>query len=169
MPEQYIVEGEMLASKVNEGLNLLRNAYRAAAPEQCDEFDELLMDYFGNAGFGASMGYFVEKLHPHWPTPESQKMRFPGPGCLHLAPATMQPDAIQRFLRKVGELTNEPEGYLTGPYIYWSSTHHPWLRPEGNYALVLEVKGLDATTMPYDWCVIFCGTNLNLFLWSSKS
>ncbi|HIA52738.1 MAG TPA: hypothetical protein EYN91_11720 [Candidatus Melainabacteria bacterium] len=169
MPEQYKVEGEMLASKVNEGLNLLRTAYRAANPEKCEEFEDTLMDYFGTVGFGTSMGYFVEKVHPNWPTPESQKMRFPGPGCLHLSPAVMQPGDIQRFLNKIGELTHDPDGYLTGPFIYWSWAHHSWLKADGSFSAVIEVTGIDPVTMPYDWCVLFCGTNLCLYLWGSRA
>ena len=158
----------MLASKVNEGLNVLRNAYREADPENCDTFDELLLDYFGTAGFGSSMGYFVEKVHAIWPSPESAKMRFPGPGCLHLTAITMQTEEIQNFLNKIGEFTNDPDGYLTGPFVYWSSGQYSFLRPSGNYSMEMKVTGVDAATMPYDWCVIFCGTSLNLHLWGSK-
>lgn len=168
MAEQFKVEGEMLASKVNEGLNALRNAYREADPMNCDMFDELLLDYFGSAGFGASMGYFVEKIHAFWPSPESAIMRFPGPGCLRLTPAIMHPEEIKQFLGKLGELTHDPDGYLTGPYIYWASSPASWLRPVGNFALVSEVAALPRDSMPYDWCVLFCGTNLNLHLWGTK-
>lgn len=169
MPEQYKVEGEMLASKVNDGLGVLRSAFRSASPQKCDEFEQVLMDYFGNAGFGTSMGYFVEKVHPLWPSPESAKMRFPGPGCLHLTPALMQPPEIQKFLNSIGELTHDPDGYLTGPFIIWSWAHHEWLQPKGNFSMVIEVEGLDPLTMPYDWCILFCGTNLNLHLWGSRA
>lgn len=158
----------MLASKVNDGLNFLRNAYREAQPEKCDIFDECLMEYFGTAGFGASMGYFVEKVHTFWPSPESAKMKFPGPGCLHLTPVAMDHEEIEKFLGKIGELTNDPDGYLTGPYVYWSSMYNSWLPPDGDFAMTIEVTGLDRATMPYDWTVIFCGTNLNLHLWGSR-
>ncbi len=166
--EQYIVEGEMLASKVNEGLNALRAAYHSANKAQCEVFDECLSEYFGVSGFGASMGYFVEKVHAEWPSPESAKMRFPSPGCLHLSPTPMRPEEIKQFLSKIGALTQDPDGYLTGPFIFWSWKDSPWLRPEGNFAMVLEVTGLDPLTMPYDWCILFCGTSLNLHLWGSR-
>jgi len=169
MSEQYIVEGEMLASKVNEGLNALREAYRAANPTECDKFEETLMYYFSSAGFGASMGYFVEKVHAAYPSAESAKMRFPSPGCLRLTPVSMQAEEIGEFLSKVGELTQDPEGHLTGPYIRWSWKHRPWLQPEGNFGPILEVNGLDPFSMSYDWCVLFCGTSLNLHLWGKKA
>lgn len=169
MPEQYKVEGEMLAAKVNKGLELLRDAYRAADPAQCEDFEGTLMDYFGTAGFGTSMGYFVEKVHPLWPSSESKTMKFPGPGCLHLTPAIMQPQEIRHFLDKIGDFLNDPDGYLNGIFVYWSWTHHSWLQPKGNFSNVIEVTGLDPVTMPYDWCVIFCGNNLCLYLWGSRA
>ncbi len=169
MSELYKVEGEMLASKVNAGLNFLRESLRTASPEKCDVFEETLMDYFGNAGFGNSMGYFVEKVHAHWASPESARMKFPSPGCLHLEPVNMQPDEIKEFLNQLGEFTKDSDAYLTGPLIYWSWAQHSWLQSAGNYSSVIEVTGLDPLTMPYDWCVIFCGTSLTLYLWGSRA
>ncbi len=168
MSEQYKVEGEMLASKVNEGLSFVRESLRKVSPEKCDKFEETLSDYFSAAGFGTSMGYFVEKVHAQWSSPESSRMKFPGPGCLHLEPVIMQSDEIRHFLNKVGELTKDPDGYLSGPFIYWSWAQHSWLQSDGNYSAIIEVDGLDPLTMPYDWCVLFCGTSLTLYLWGSK-
>lgn len=168
MPEQYKVEGEMLASKVNEALNSLRNSLRAANPAKCDIFEEEMMEALSVTGFGSSMGYFVEKVHAVWPSAESAKMKFPSPGCLHLTPAGMTPQDIAHFLKKVGELTFDEDGHLTGPYIYWSWAQHDWLRPEGNFSKIIEVTDLDPVTMPCDWCVIFCGTTLTLHLWGGK-
>lgn len=168
MSEQYIVEGEMLASKVNEGLNALRAAYRAANERECEKFDESLLEYFGASGFGSSMGYFVEKVHAEWPSEESARMRFPSAGCLHLSPVGLNTTEIHQFLNKIGALTLDPDGYLTGPFILWSWKDSPWLRPEGNFAMMLEVTGIDPLSMPFDWCVLFCGTSLNLHLWGSR-
>ncbi len=166
---QFIVEGEMLASKVNEGLNSLVVAHRTADTATRAKFEAALTDYFDTAGFGSSLGHYVEKVHAQWPSPESAKMRFPGPGCLHLTPTKMQSQEIEQFLSKIGELTLDPDGYLTGIFIYWSWAQYDWLLPKGNFANTVEVSGLDPVTMPYDWCIIFCGSSLSLHLWGSKT
>jgi hypothetical protein len=167
MSELYKVEGEMLTAKVEQGLESVVSAYRTVDGQKCEELEEYLADYLGTAGV-QTLGYYVEKIQANWKSQDNAALKFPTHGCMHLGQVTMTPEEIREFLNGVDELTAESSGYLSGPYIYWTSLDRNWLRPTGRYSNVIDLIGQTALALPFDWCIFLLGSGLCLHLWGRR-